>query len=123
MHHQNPFVTYSIENGVLHLSCRAGVHISISDAHRIVADRLMVQGEREYPAVCVLEGVLQVDHPALEFFAREGTMLITALAFITNEKRHLYYLVGYFLKVGLPGIPSGVFEQLDQGLEFLNKHR
>lgn len=123
MQYENPFLTYSIENGVLHLSCRAGVHISISDAHRIVADRLMVQGDKKYPAICMLEGILHVDHPALEFFAREGMVLISAIAYIINEKSHLDYLVRYFLKISLPGIPSGVFTHPDQGLEFLKNHR
>lgn len=102
--------------------CRSGVRITLADARSIVADRLMVQGERPLAAVCELTGILDADSDALEFFAREGMVLISAIAFIIHEKRHLDYLVRYFLKIGLPGIRSGVFADLEQGLEFLKKH-
>ncbi|WDO12318.1 hypothetical protein MH928_13415 [Flavobacterium sp. WW92] len=122
MHYENSFVSYSIEGGVLHMVCRSGVRITLADARSIVADRLMVQGERPLPALCELTGILDADSDALEFFAREGMVLISAIAFITHEKRHLEYLVKYFLKRSLPAIPSAVFSHLHQGLEFL-KHR
>ncbi|MNK22310.1 hypothetical protein D3C87_405840 [compost metagenome] len=122
MHYENPFVSYSIKHGVLHMVCRQGVRITLADARSIVADRLMVQGERPLPAVCELTGILDIDSDALEFFAREGMVLISAIAFITNEKRHLNYLVQYFLKTSLSAIPSAVFSHMHQGLEFLKKH-
>ncbi|MBC74298.1 MAG: hypothetical protein CMH47_18925 [Muricauda sp.] len=82
--HENAYAIYLLTHGLLHIIYKKGRCIDLKAARTIVNDRMMLQEGREMPILCDIREVRRVNKPARDYFAREGSLWISALAFLID---------------------------------------
>ena len=118
---ENNFALYTLNGGLLHIRYYKGIVINHEAAVRIVADRLRLQNGIFYPALCDIRGVEEVDKPGRDYLAREGSILLKAVAFIVGDP--MSDILSYFyLKTTKPSIPTKAFQHMDEAKLFLEKY-
>ncbi len=86
-------------------------------ARKILNTRLIFQKNKEYPVFCDTSGILEVEPEALEYFAIEGTLLISAVAFYTQSPLN-NRLTEYFLRTYSKHIPAEIFNHKHKAIQF-----
>lgn len=118
---ENNFALYILDGGLLFIRYHKGIVINYEAAVRIVADRLKLQNGICYPALCDVRGIEEVDKPARDYLAREGSILLKAVAFIVGNP--MSDILSYFyLKTTKPSIPTKAFQDRDEAKLFLEKY-
>jgi len=82
--HENPYAIYLLSHELLHIIYKKGPCIDLKAARIIVNDRMKLQEGRELPILCDIREVRKVNKPARDYFAREGSLWIKALAFLID---------------------------------------
>ncbi|MGB3345427.1 MAG: hypothetical protein WBA61_16070 [Aequorivita sp.] len=118
---ENNFALYTLDGGLLFIRYHKGVVIDHEAAVRIVADRLKLQNGICYPALCDVRGIEEVDKPGRDYLAREGSILLKAVAFIVGNP--MSDILSYFyLKTTKPSIPTKAFQDMDEARLFLENY-
>lgn len=118
---ENNFALYTLNGGLLHIRYYKDIVINHEAAVRIVADRLRLQQGICYPALCDIRGVEEVDKPGRDYLAREGSILLKAVAFIVGNP--MSDIISYFyLKATKPSIPTKAFQDVDKAKSFLENY-
>lgn len=118
---ENNFASYKLDGGLLYIRYHIGIVINHEGAVRIVADRLRLQKGISYPALCDIRGVEEVDKPARDYLALEGSVLLKAVAFIIGDP--MSEILSYFyVRTTKPSIPTESFQDLDKAKKFLDKY-
>lgn len=81
---ENDFALFRLENGILHIVYKENVSLFLRDAMKVVAQRLILQQGKAYPILCNIRGLKDVSRDARGYLAVEGTLLISALAFVSK---------------------------------------
>lgn len=115
---ENDFATYHIRDGILRINYRQGISIDLPTAILIVEDRMALQEGLPYPVLCDIRGIHEVDKSARDYLAIEGSVLVTAVAFLI-EPTVSRVLSEFFLRIHNPPIPSKAFTDREAALAFL----
>lgn len=115
-----PHVTYSWEDGILIGTYKKGITIDLKTAQEIVAHRLEASEGRSFVALADVRGIKVSTKEARDYFAKEGTKGLTALAILTGN-----YLTAamsnFYIKFSKPKIPTRVFKTREEALKWLRQ--
>lgn len=118
---ENNFALYKLDGGILYIRYHKGTVINHEGAVRIVADRFRLQKGICYPALCDMRGVEEVDKPARDYLALEGSILLKAVAFVVGDPTS--EIISYFYRrITKPSIPTKTFQNMDEAKLFLAKY-
>ena len=116
-YHENKFAVYLMTEDLMHIVYTVR-SIDLDAAQIIVRDRMMVQEGLEMPVLCDLRELRMVNKPARDFFAREGSLLIKALAFLIAPPI-TDVISEFYLNTHRSDIPSKSFTLKSEALHFL----
>jgi len=118
---ENNYALYTLEAGLLYIRYHKNIVINHEAAVRIVADRLRLQNGISYPALCDIRGVEEVDKRGRDYLAREGSILLKAVAFIVGNP--MSNIISYFyIKTTKPLIPTEAFHDIYEAKLFLEDY-
>lgn len=107
-----------INKGILYFNYLPIPHFDIQVAQHLVASRLLLQKEQAYPIFCDIRHFNPPTPQARKYLAVEGSLLTTAIAYFVKSPS-TKSLLRYFLEVYPPIVPSAVFTQRQEAINFL----
>lgn len=119
---ENRYAKFWIADGILFFKYREGLYIDLSVAKRVVADRLSFQNEVMLPVLCDSRGIVFTDKAARDYLASSGSLMAKAVALLVKENASLT-LSTFYLKINKPSVPTQIFTEKEQALEFLSMYR
>ncbi|MCG2462576.1 hypothetical protein K8352_17575 [Flavobacteriaceae bacterium F89] len=117
---ENDYAEYRLLEGIVHVTYKKGVSINLEAAVEIVNDRLRFQEGESYPVLCNICHVREVNKSARDYLANEGSLWISALAFII-EPPVSEALSRFYLKTNYSPIQTESFERITEALEYLKR--
>ncbi|PHS51026.1 MAG: hypothetical protein COB01_11460 [Lutibacter sp.] len=118
---KNEYAELWIENDILFFIYKNGVVIDQSVAMKVVEDRLLLQQGKAFLIFCDMTGVKSIDKAARNYLAKEGSVLINAVALLVNDPLTIV-LSGFYIKTSKPPIMTQVFTEEEAALAFLNTY-
>jgi len=118
---ENKFAKFWISNQILFCEYKQGVVIDLAAAQRIVADRIHFQNEVSYPIFCDVRGIVQIDKAARDYLAQSGSVLTKAVSFLVHQKV-LKAIATFYVTINKPAVPSQLFNDKTDALEFLSNY-
>ncbi len=116
------FARFLIEDNVLVVNYKEGLHITYEIAEQIVRDRLTFTKGKKMPVIINSHGVISIDKPAREFLASEnGTVGLLATAIIVDSD-YTRLLGNFFLIVNKTKIPVRIFSDIPRSVKWLQKY-
>lgn len=116
------FARFLIEDNVLVVNYKEGLHITYEIAEQIVRDRLTFTKGKKMPVIINSHGVISIDKPAREFLASEnGTVGLSATAIIVDSD-YTRLLGNFFLFVNKAKIPVRIFSDIPRSVKWLQKY-
>ncbi|MRX65414.1 MULTISPECIES: hypothetical protein [Maribacter] len=115
---ENEYATYHIQDSILYIVYKSEVSIDLQAAIRIVEDRLRLQEGLAYKVLCDVRGIYEMDKPARDYLAIEGSILVTVVAYVI-EPTISKALSAFYLRISNPPIPSRVFSDIEAAKLFL----
>ena len=119
---QNDYMTLSIVQDIVYVYYKNGIKLDLKAAQKVVKDRIQFQDHLSYPLLCDISDVESVDFAALSYLADIGSLLTTAVALVTKNKRH-ETMGNYFIQVHEPKTLTRIFTNKDQAIHFLNQFK
>lgn len=119
---ENDYARYTIDDGIVHIIYKGNTHLNLKAAVKVVQDRLAFQNDKSYPVLCEILGVKSIDKSARDYLALEGSVLVTAVAFIVKLPVSTW-LSEFYLHTSKPPIPTKAFSELDEAIKFLNQFK
>ncbi len=116
--YENEYAQYVLVDHIVHITYKKGVMIDLRAAQMIVKDRFMFQEERAYPILCDIRHLRRVDKPARDYLALEGSLLISAIAFIF-EPPVTDAMTQFYLKTNHSKIPTAKFGDKSKAIAYL----
>ncbi len=111
-----------IENGILFFIYKPGTHLNLNNAKDAVIKRLAIQKDKAYPVFCDVRGLNSSDKIARDYLAREGSILIKAVAFLTSNQVSSG-IIRYYMSNDIHGIPTKTFTHSFLALKYLNQFK
>tara|TARA_R110002050_G_scaffold24083_3_gene64252 strand:+ start:5727 stop:6107 length:381 start_codon:yes stop_codon:yes gene_type:complete len=122
-HLTNNYADYLLENGIVYVTYKKGVHINVEAAMQIVKDRLQIQNGESYPVLCDARQIDYADKPARDYLAIEGSILINALAYVVN-KPYMEMVTEFYVQTTKPVVVlQKTFLEISEALSFLKKFK
>ena len=115
---ENEYATYHIQDDILHMVYKSRTSINLPMAIRIVEDRLVLQEGLSYKILCDIRGICQIDKAARDYLAIEGSVLVSATAFLV-EPTVTRAISEFYLLVNNPPVPSRTFTELEAAKTYL----
>ncbi|WP_142784078.1 DUF7793 family protein [Changchengzhania lutea] len=116
---ENDYTSYRFLDGVLHIIYHQGVTVDLEAAVQIVEDRLTLHEGREFPVLCDIRGVKEINKSARAYLAMEGSTLITAVAVIVDPPVS-EMLSEFYIRTSNPPIPTKTFDSMEHAIAFLS---
>lgn len=117
---ENEYATYHIQDDILNIDYKHGVSINLAVAIRIVEDRLAFQQSLPFKILCDIRGVREIDKPARDYLAIEGSVLVVAVAYLI-EPTVSRAISEFYISISNPPIPSRTFTELEAARQFLKE--
>lgn len=117
---ENDYASLWIENNLLFFIYKEHVDIDLKAAIKIVEDRLKIQNGLSYPILCDIRGIRNINIEARDYLASEGSLYSTAVALISNTPLS-DILSAMYVANSSPKVPTKVFTNYDEGLQYLKK--
>ncbi|HLG03232.1 MAG TPA: STAS/SEC14 domain-containing protein [Bacteroidia bacterium] len=115
-----PYLKIWIEGGILCCVYADKLSIDLEVAKKCVADRIAFVEGRSYACMIDMRGIHMVSKEARDYFADEGSTLITAGALIIGNP--LTRMLGnIFLQVSKPKVPLRLFSDEKNAMQWLKK--
>ena len=92
--------------------------INLVAAQRIVTDRIQMQNGKAYPVLCDIRGIADSDKAARDYLAQHGSIMTKAVSILANQRVSIV-MISFYLKISKPQVPTKVFTDKTQALEFL----
>jgi hypothetical protein len=118
---EGEYVNMWKEDGILFVEYGDNLGLNQDIASEVIKNRLVFQQNKEYPVFCDTSGVNDTNLQALEKFATEGVLLVSAIAFYTKTPLD-YYLTEYFIKTYKIKISAKIFKHKFEALQFLKPY-
>lgn len=119
---ENEYAKFWIENGILFFVYKNGIAIDLPTVIKIVEDRLKLQQGKALLNFSDIRGVKSVDKVARNYLAREGSVLIKAVALLVDNPLN-NALSKFYVKANTPPIPTQMFTEREEALAFLETFR
>lgn len=121
MNHQfdSSYAAYKIENSIAVVTYKS-VTVDLILAKQIVQERLLFYDGKEYPTLADIRDANSFTKEARDYFAKEGTKGIRALAIITGNYLTVI-TANLFITFSRPIIPTKVFNAKEQAMKWLNR--
>lgn len=118
---ENIFAKFWIKDQILFFEYKKGVVIDLAAAQCVVADRIQFQNEVSYPIFCDIRGILHIDKAARDYLAHSGSVLTKAVSFLAHQKV-LRAITTFYVTISKPAVPSQLFDDKKEALEFLSNY-
>lgn len=116
---ENHQLRMEIIDGILHAHYKKGFRITLEDAKFLVAERMKLCEDKEYPFIIYDGGVISMDKKARDFLASiDGTRGIKIAAFVESSL-FSKMLINFFLSVTKQRIKGKAFDSAEQALVWL----
>jgi hypothetical protein len=119
---ENEYASYRLVEGILYVSYHKDVILDLPAAVYIVKDRLSIHEGRYFPVLCDIRQIKEINKAARTYLSIEGSILIKAVAFIT-ESPVSEILSEFYMRTSKPPIPTQSFNNMEEALRFLNKFK
>lgn len=116
--HENAYAIYLLTNDLLHIIYKKGHCIDLKAAQIIVGDRMMLQNGREFPVLCDIREVRKIDKAARDYLALEGSLWVTALAFLIDPPI-TDMISSFYMGTHSQKVPTRSFTKTSEALAFL----
>ncbi len=116
---QNPYAEYTLHDQIIHFSFKKDIEIDLNAAEQIVKDRISLQGGKPFPVLCDLRSIKYVTKPARDYMAADGTVLISAVAFVVEPTLPSDVVINMFLRSNKPAVTNQIFTNEKDALSFL----
>lgn len=116
--YRNQNARFWIDEGILFFEYKPNTTIDLEVARRVVADRIAFQNERELPVLCDMRGIISTDKAGRDYLAKSGSLLAKAVALIVSEKVSMT-LSAFYLEINKPSVPTQIFTDEQEALEYL----
>jgi hypothetical protein len=115
---ENEFAIFWISESILFFEYKPDVVIDLVAAQRIVADRIQMQKEKAYPVLCDIRGIADSDKAARDYLAQHGSVLAKAVSILVHQSVSIL-MISFYLKISKPQVPTRIFKDKSDALEFL----
>ncbi|KAB7530310.1 hypothetical protein F8C76_02035 [Flagellimonas olearia] len=116
--HENTYAIYLLTDDLLHIIYKKGHCIDLPAAQLIVKDRMQLQQGRKMPILCDIRNLVQVNKPARDYLAFEGSQWIKALAFLIDPPV-TDVISALYLGTQAQNVPTRSFTKESDALDFL----
>lgn len=116
--YRNQNARFWIDEGILFFEYKPNTTIVLEVAMRVVADRVAFQNERQLPVFCDMRGIISTDKAGRDYLAKSGSLLAKAVALIVSEKVSMT-LSAFYLEINKPSVPTQIFTDEQEALEYL----
>lgn len=118
----NDYTTFWLDEGILQCIYHSSVFLDLEAAEKVLADRIKFQGEKIYPVFCDTRGIRDTDKSARDYLAKEGSFMISAVAFLVNPPIS-QAILDFYIRTSKPTIPTEVFTEKYEAIKFLKSYR
>ncbi|MBO0322170.1 hypothetical protein J0X14_07675 [Muricauda sp. CAU 1633] len=116
--HENNYAIYLLTDELLHIIYKKVSHIDLKAAEIIVRDRMQLQQGRELPVLCDIREVRNINKPARDYLALEGSQWITTIAFLIDPPI-TDVISSIYLETHPKSVPTRSFTNKSEALAFL----
>lgn len=106
------------EDGIMHVHMRPGWQLELSDAVEIVEAEGKLGGGGKFPTLHTMDKYITLGEGVREFSAAEGTKYTSAEAYVIKSLSQRI-LGNFYLKVDKPSVPTRLFTDVDNAIEWL----
>ncbi|TDN94967.1 hypothetical protein DET49_10333 [Salegentibacter sp. 24] len=117
----NEYAETYIEQDILYFDYFKIDILTLSIAKKLLRLRLSIQNDKAYPVLCDLRLVVQADISAMDYLAKQGSELTTAVALLVNYP-HSLFTAGFYLHLSEPTVPTAIFEDPLKAKAYLRKY-
>lgn len=117
--YENKLGVYWKEGHILFFEFKNHTTIDLSAAQQIVRDRLLVQKNNPYPVLCIMNGVVNINKAARDYFAQQGSTMISAVAILADPNSLTFIMAWFYISVNKPQVTTKIFTHKSQALQFL----
>ena len=103
------YAQFKIEDGILFVTYKYGLSITIDMAKEIVQNRIEFAGNTLYPIIVIDNGIRTIDKEARDFFSSEKGIGNISAAALVLKSDYSALLGNFFLKITQPAIPVKSF--------------
>jgi hypothetical protein len=114
------FAIAEIKNGMLFITYKKGISITLEDAKEMIKNRLLFTQNVSYPMLVQDEGISFIAKEARDFMSKEGTEGVIAGAFVLKSV-YSTFLINFYLSVTRPKVPNRMFTDPTKALEWLEQ--
>jgi len=116
--HENNYAIYLLTDDLLHIIYKKVPHIDLKAAEVIVRDRMQLQRGMEMPILCDIREVRNINKPARDYLALEGSQWIKALALLIDPPI-TDVISSVYLETHPVNVPTRSFIDKSDALAFL----
>lgn len=116
--YENHYAQFWISNGILFFKYKPKTNIDLKVAQLVVTDRIHFQGERTFPVLCDIRGIVGTDKAGRDYLAQSGSVLTSAVGLVVDEKV-LLTISTFYLQVNKPSVPTQIFTSETGALHYL----
>jgi hypothetical protein len=117
----NEYAEAYIEQDILYFQYYKIDILTLSIAKKLLRLRLSIQNDKSYPVLCDLRLVVQADISAMDYLAKQGSELTTAVALLVNYP-HSLFTAGFYLHISEPTTKTEIFQDALKAKEYLKKY-
>jgi hypothetical protein len=117
-----PYVQYELIDDILHVVLLPGNVITLDIAIDIVKQRLAYIEGKSYPILLSGEGLREIKKDARDHMSKEGQTGVLAGAILVHSV-YTEFFGNFYLKVNAAEIPSKLFTDKQEALEWLNQFK
>ena len=119
---KNNHACLHVKGGILFFKYKDHTHIGLRQAIEIVSARMQLQKGVSYPILCDIRGIKVIDKDARRYLAKEGSLYSKAVALIVDTPVS-ESISNLFLKTNNPSVPTKIFKNEEEGLQFLESYK
>lgn len=119
---ENDYAKFWIEKDILFFVYKNGVTIDLKASMEIVKDRLLLQQGKSFLIFCDIRGIKTIDKNARNYLAIEGSVLIEAVAVLSNTPLTIT-ISDFYIKTSVPSITTKEFIEKSDAFLFLNSYK
>jgi len=117
-HMENAYTKYWIEDDIIFIVYKDNVSFDQPTAEAILGEIRAYLGNKRYPCLVDVSGIVAIDRPARVYMAREITHLFSRIAVVTKSFISLA-IAKFFLAVNRPSIPINIFRDHELARRYL----
>lgn len=119
---ENEFIKIWKEAGIVNIEFKPNIKLDIAASRIIILDRLRFQGDKEYPILCIMDGVKEFPIQAQNHIAKFGVSSAKAVALLYT-KCTIYSLILLFKIRFAHNIPIHITQDRQDAIRFLSRYK